>query len=292
MVHLYKLSTTVLEHHKFAQILKKAVGRLGSEAVSMRLWLVVASLVLPRPCYCLLQAPRASSSLRSQHVNMQVQFSQVAVPLRSTAELCKSVEAKFASENKRIVRWHVASVDEDAHLANCEVVWMPALSSQAMRAFVFCYYGWSLINTSVTEGIADCTTAHRFACLLTQHPTQDAVAEQQQPQQGQQCTLQQQQPPATSKSRRDLLSLLSFGAPLALFLAARDSNNFQLRDLTPFAGDRQQSQGLQDLGALVRGRVKATNDALVEGTRRLNEEHQHIHSASALAASVTACVQH
>jgi hypothetical protein len=132
MVHQYKLSTTVLEqHHKFAQILEKAVGRLGSEAVSMRLWLVVASLVLPRPCYCLLQAPRASSSLRSQHVNMQVQFSQVAVPLlRSTAELCKSVEAKFASENKLIVRWHVASVDEDAHQANCEVVWMPALSSQ------------------------------------------------------------------------------------------------------------------------------------------------------------------
>jgi hypothetical protein len=69
-----------------------------------------------------------------------------------------------------------------------------------------------------------------------------------------------------------VLSLLSFGTPLALFLAARDSNNFQLRDLTPFARETQQSQGLQDLSALVRGRVKATNDALVEGTRRLNEE--------------------
>jgi hypothetical protein len=62
---------------------------------------------------------------------MQVQFSQVAVPLlSSTAELGKSVEARFDSENKRIVRWHVASVDKDAQLANCEVVWMPLLSSQ------------------------------------------------------------------------------------------------------------------------------------------------------------------
>jgi hypothetical protein len=103
-----------------------------------------------------------------------------------------------------------------------------------------------------------------------------------------------------------VLSLLSFGTPLALFLAASDSNNFQLTDLTPFATQTQQSQGLQDLGALVRGRVKATNDALVEGTRRLNEEvskfestqirlqlqHQHTHSASAFAALVTASVQH
>jgi hypothetical protein len=106
-----------------------------------------------------------------------------------------------------------------------------------------------------------------------QHLKHEAIVEQQpqQSQQQQQSTLQQQQPPANSRSRREVLSLLSFGAPLALLLAARDSNNFQLRDLTPFARETQ-SQGLQDLGALVRGRVKATNDALVEGTRRLNEE--------------------